>query len=279
MGMHSYELMHDGSVIPRHDLGLKEVRAEGYFPSVTTKLKLPSVAFLDTWRQKKAIDYTRQNPQMTNESLEDYYDRIDRLIWQPRERWDGEMFESNAFGTFCHEQVEEWHRDPHFEFDPNWEMYVHNWPNEFSQIWKPHEESTCLEPEVMVACPTLKTAGTVDLLAEDHAGRLALGDFKFRPHKGKPYQQVRDKDCQQLAIEADIIRRERGLGYFPDCFSAVGCVETGAFYVKKWSPKMVQKHLHIAWTVNMTYDIMNGFRSIEDAHDAMGQLLHWDYFS
>jgi len=273
--MHSYE--YDpvtGVVTPRHDIDLREVKKMGYFASFTTKLKLPSSDFLDKWRQEKAIEYSRDNPPMANESLADYNTRIDRLIWQPRKRWDGVEFDSNEFGTHCHAEVERWHKDNAYEFDPDWELYCHAWPEQYDAIFRRFDESTLqCGAELMVACRLLKIGGTLDLLAEDHNGRYALCDFKMRPHKGSPERCARDKDCQQLMFGADILRRQMGLDYMPDVYSAYGCPETGNWFVKKWSDKMKEKHLATAISINLAYNVSKGFESLEDALDATQLVL------
>ena len=269
MGMHAYQLLESGEIIPRHEAGLKQVRDEGWFPSVTTKLKLPSSEFLDGWRQRKAILYTQQNPKLPNESQEDYEKRIDYLVWQPRVRWDGVEFSSNDFGTQCHAELEKWHEDQSYEFHRDWEFNCHGWPDTFR-----HHFSSVVEGEMMVACRLLKVAGTVDLLAiEQVSGMYALCDFKFRPHEGKPETKARDKDCQQLALEADIIRRKMGLSYLPNCYTAIGCVDTGSWHVKLWSDKMVQKHLQNALSVNLAYNVINGFETLEEAMESTRRVL------
>ena len=266
--MHSYQLLQTGEVIPRHDLGLRDVRNKGYFPSVTTKLKFPSSDFLDRWRMERAIDYTIDHPKLQSESLKDYYDRIDRLIWQPRKRWDGVEFDSNDFGTFCHNEIDKWHKDQSYQFEHAWEMYVCGWPVRFGQIF-----SEVVAAETMVACKHLKTAGTIDLLALEQSGRVAFCDFKMRPHKGDAAKRVRDKDCQQLAIEADIYRRQNGLDYMPNCYSAIGCPDTGEWWVKQWSDKMVAKHLSIALAVNLAYNVANDIQSLSAATEATQMVL------
>lgn len=262
---HFYEHTEDGKVIARYDTPTRQAKKLGYFASVTTKLKFESSEALEGWKMKETIRQVEDNWRNNDESFEDYYKRINHQVWQPRKRWDGVEFASNDFGTYIHAELEKWNLDHDYQFAPEWEMYCYGWKEVYGRMI-----DRTIGAEELIACPLLKTAGSVDLIAEKD-GMLSLWDYKARPHvkaDGSPKElksTVRDKDCQQLIIEADIIRRQRNLPYTPKCYSVIICTETGAYYVHEWTDYMMKKHLEGAIAINLAFNVRNGYQTLSEA--------------
>ena len=90
----------------------------------------------------------------------------------------------------------------------------------------------------------LKIAGSIDFLGEDSDGKMFLADYKCRSteDRGKFY----DKDCQQLAVEANAIKKIFELDYLPECRSICISTDNKKHFHKVWKDKDVKKHLKTA---------------------------------
>lgn len=262
MGYHFYKKRPDGSIETAHDLSMGDAVKQGAFGSVTTALALWKNEYLENiWGPKKLVLETESNPRLPNESDEDYVARIVQLKWGVRTRWDGVEFPSNDFGTEIHNELERWNLDHSYQFNPVWEMYCTGWPPLFQANLR-----ETVAAELLVADDHYWIAGTIDLLALGHDGRLCLVDYKcrgeFRNGKGSTY----DKDVHQLAIEADIIRKQYSLDYFPQCISVIIDSTSGDYYWKQWTPYMMAKGLRQAQAIVRCFNVMNGFQK-EDETD------------
>jgi len=90
----------------------------------------------------------------------------------------------------------------------------------------------------------LKIAGSIDFLGEDSNGKIFLADYKCRAteNKGKFYE----KDCQQLAVESNAIKKEFELDYLPECRSVCISTENKKHFHKVWKVEDVERHLKTA---------------------------------
>ena len=240
---------------PAHHLTDSQAKKKGAFGSVTTALSMVKDAFLDeVWKPKKYVLSTESMPRQPGENDDAFVERIKSHMWGIRTRWDGVQFPSSDFGTAIHNQLEKWNEDHAYQFAPEWAMYCEGWPVEYHKLF---EET--LAAEKIVADEDFWIAGTIDLLALDHNGKVSLADFKVRGafKGGKGF--TAKKDIQQLAIEAEIIRKEYMLGYFPQCYSVIVDCESGEYYVHKWTPYMMEKGLREAKAIIACYNVLEGY--------------------
>ena len=240
---------------PAHHLTDSQAKKKGAYPSVTTALAMPKEAFLDeVWKPKKLVLSTESNPRRAGENDDDYVERIKTEMWGIRTRWDGVQFPSSDFGTAIHEQLERWNVDHTYEFAPEWAMYCEGWPAEYHKLFK-----ETLGAEIIVSDDDFWIAGTIDLLALDHDDKVCLADFKARGEfkDGKGF--TASKDIRQLAIEAEIIRKQYELPYFPQCYSVIIDSVSGEYYINKWTPYMMEKGLRDAKAIIECYNILEGY--------------------
>lgn len=238
-----------------HHLTESQARKQGAFASVTTALGAIKDTFLDeVWKPKKLVLSAESNPRRAGENDDEYVKRISAIMWGIRTRWDGEEFGSADFGTAIHAELEKWNLDHNYEFEHQWEMYCLGWPGEYHKLF-----SETLAAEKLVADEDFWIAGTIDLLALDHNGKVCLADYKVRGafKDGKGF--TAPKDIRQLAIEAEIIRKQYDLDYLPQCYSVIIDCESGEYYVNKWTPYMMEKGMREAAAIIRCYNALNGF--------------------
>lgn len=251
---HYYKVWEDGRVETMHDLTMAQARKVGCYASVTTKIGVLKDPFIDGWRMKGLILTAEKNPRMSDEKDGDWIDRIDAMLWGQPTRWDGVQFQSSEFGLAVHAELEEWNKNPQYQIDPAWEPYTRGW-----REWYGNYVERTIEAEYMAVSHELRTVGTIDFLGVKKDGSVALCDYKARECAAKGVGKFYFKDCMQLAIEADIIRKERGLDYMPECWSMCICANTGTLYAKKWTELMVTRGIAHFTALSNAYDVVNGF--------------------
>ena len=57
---------------------------------------------------------------------------------------------------------------------------------------------------------------------------------------------IRDRDCQQLGIEAYMMMKEHKLDYLPECISVIIDCDTKKHYHKVWSEDELDKGIKVA---------------------------------
>ena len=202
------------------------------YPSVTTILGIIPNTFIDIWKVKRAIEIKGSNPE-----LED--DEIVQVMWgQPICPAVGKKIASSEFGTNAHDRVEklinaymmgdELEPDPYDDFAKPVVEYILD--NDFKPV----------ATEELICCHDMKIAGRLDLVAMK-SGKICLFDYKFRDLVGKDSGKFYDKDCYQLAIESHMFKNNNDLSYNPDIYSVCICNATGRVFVKKWTPKMLDR--------------------------------------
>jgi hypothetical protein len=202
------------------------------YPSVTTVLGLIKDPFLDSiYRPRMITDLARQYPNHP-------WQELSKLCYGTREHpVTGDTIYSSDFGTAVHKEIEDLLQ--HDYLDPGQEPRVETpwttWAEPFLD-WVHEEGIQPIATEHLVKCNRVKTAGSIDFIGKDSDGLVFLADYKCRSNtngKAKTYP----KDCYQLAIEADIIRRQHSLDYLPECRSVVIDCDTKEHFHKVWTPE------------------------------------------
>lgn len=229
-------------------------KQKGVYPSVTTILGAMKDPFLDSiYRPRMITGLARQYPEHPWQELE-------KLCYGTREHpVTGDTIYSSDFGTAVHKEIEELiqHRYLQAGMEDRVETPWTPWAEEFLE-WVEEEDVTPIATEHLVKCNRVKTAGSIDFIGKDSEGKVFLADYKCRSNtKGKA--KCYSKDCYQLAIEADIIRRHHHLDYLPECRSVVVDCETTRHYHKVWSPEECRRGIQIFKSLSKVYwlDRMN----------------------
>ena len=202
------------------------------YPSVTTVLGLIKDPFLDSiYRPRMITDLAREHEDLPWQELE-------KLCYGTREHpVTGDTIYSSDFGTAVHKEIEDLLQDKYL--NPNQERRVETpwteWAMPFLE-WVHREGVRPIATEHLVKCNRVKTAGSIDFIGKDKDAQVFLADYKCRTNtKGKA--KTYPKDCYQLAIEADIIRRHYELPYMPACISVVIDCDTREHHHKVWTEK------------------------------------------
>ena len=199
------------------------------YPSVTTILGLIKDPFLDSiYRPRMITDLAREYPNHP-------WQELSKLCYGTREHpVTGDTIYSSDFGTAVHKEIEDLLQDQYL--NPNQQVRVETpwtqWAQGFLD-WVEEEEIQPIATEHLVKCNRVKTAGSIDFIGRDKWGTVILADYKCRTNtKGKA--KTYPKDCYQLAIEADIVRRQLSLDYIPQCRSVVIDCDTMDHHHKIW---------------------------------------------
>lgn len=192
---HFYKCPKDGPIEAAHDLDLRQARKVNAFPSITTVLKERANAGLDTWKQNMIFDTVVKNPRGSDETVEDYKDRIAELSGKKGS-------EAADFGTILHDALDQY---PQLPLDPDLRPYV----QAFAPSYEKHvKERVC--SEIMLADYDLGVAGRTDLIADTYEWGLAVIDYKTSKFKsGKP--SFWSSYIVQLAFYAKTYQKMKGL--------------------------------------------------------------------
>jgi len=231
----------------------KAKKISGVWPSVTTVLGIIKDPFLDSiYKPRKITELARENPDM-------FWRDIADLTYGTRESpVNGEQIPSSEFGTSVHKRIEQlilssMGEKPLIVEETPWDK----WAQPFVD-WCKETEVEPIAVEHMLGEGSVKIVGSVDFIGKDSAGKVFLADYKCRANckgKGKFY----DKDTQQLAIEAWMLKKRAKLDYVPACISICIDCETQEHYHKTWSDEQVEHGIEIAklcsklyWKTRMT---------------------------
>lgn len=210
------------------------------YPSVTTVLGLVKDPFLDSiYRPRMITDLARQYPDLPWQELE-------KLCYGTREHpVTGDTMYSSDFGTAVHKEIEDILQNEYLDTgeEPRsasaWTEHANAFIN-----WVEDNGVKPIATEHLVKCNRIKTAGSIDFIGKDIEGKIFLADYKCRTNtKGKA--KCYPKDCYQLAIEADIIRRQHSLDYLPGCISVIIDSDTKEHHHKNWSLDECKKGIQI----------------------------------
>ncbi len=248
--MHIYRRYKNGKIrlLQSVDTLAKMRKAKGDLAvSITTKLGIAPNPFLDRWRMEKIYHITRSNPGLS-------FDVVERQSWGMRTDLDGCLVESSVFGTRIHAEIEQavLHLMDGADYNSQYASYY----RPFLQ-WMDENQVIPTAAERMIFDADLMLAGTMDLIAEMD-GKVCVFDFKTRECRGAdPKSKTYPKDAMQLAIGADIIKRQIGANYNLPIYSVIIDTETCQTGVKRWTEKAQLKHLKKALATNHYYNTIN----------------------
>ena len=248
--MHIYRRFRNGSIrlLKTVDTLAKMRRSKGELAvSITTKLGIAPNPYLDKWRRQRVWEIAILNPKLP-------FKDADRQSYGMRTDLDGCRVTSSEFGTRVHAEMEQailhlMHgADYHSEYASYYLPFLK---------WMDSHKVFPTAAEKMIFDADLMLAGTMDLIAEMD-GKVCVFDFKTRECRGSdPKSKTYPKDAMQLAIGADIIRRQIGADYNLPIYSVIIDTETGETGVKLWTEKAQLIHLKKALATNHYYNVMN----------------------
>jgi len=168
---------------------IRDAKALGLLPSVTSVLKLLSKDTLTDWKVSEAVKQAIISTRFNGEDDKTY---ISRIIAQSMEQVD----EAAKLGTAIHKALEKYFGNE--EYDHTYEVYV-----QAVAKWMNDNGVHPLSREVRLASKQIGVAGTTDLVCDTASG-LAIGDFKCsKTVPGKPKLTYEDQKTQ-IAVYAKI---------------------------------------------------------------------------
>lgn len=178
---------------------LRDCKALGLFPSVTTIFKCLASPELDRWKQQQVLMASLTLPRNPDENDEDYCSRIMTDAFKQVEQ-------AADLGTQIHKALE-----MHFQeqpYDPAMEEYVAP-----VKKWVEHNRVKFLQHELRLVNPEVGYAGTTDALIEKD-GVLYVLDYKSR--KTKPQYDIEpwSKEPMQIAAYAKVAEAKRGVNLY-----------------------------------------------------------------
>ena len=188
---------HDGT--PQHKATLREARKQGLYPSVTSVLKLWPKPMLDSWKIERAISAAMTLQRGPEESDEEFAIRA-------FEHSKLEAKEAAAAGTELHDMM-------------SVRATTGKWPT--TVRWAKHQEA--YEAFMQEYCAKLACseecfvnhdhgyAGTIDLVAYDRDGRLALLDFKNQSVKPGKEPRFYPEYLMQMTAYRNMLGGDSGI--------------------------------------------------------------------
>jgi len=178
---------------------LKDCRALGLLPSVTTIFKCLAAPELDRWKQQQVLMASLTLPRNPDENDEDYCSRIMTDAFKQVE-------DAADLGTQIHKAVEN-----HFQglpYDPLMDQYIYP-----IKKWVTDNRIKFLQHELRLVNPEVGYAGTTDALLEKD-GVLYVFDLKSR--KTKPDFEIKpwSKEPMQIAAYAHVAKATRGVNLY-----------------------------------------------------------------
>lgn len=169
-----FYVLENGQWSPDHGLGIRDARKKKAFPSPTTVLAdvFAKPFHLNRWLRQQLVSACVESPMYANETMEEYYNRVDRLSNSKSEK-------ATAFGTAIHNAVEQ----PRGAFvQPELIPYV-------DYFWQWYDENVerDLAIEEIVADTRIGIAGRNDRRVIMRDGTMAVLDVKTQGIKDKHY--------------------------------------------------------------------------------------------
>lgn len=168
----------------------------------------------------------------------------------------GDLIPSSDWGTRLHEHLEAinylWQDtgaaigtgNPYEEWTDLWADWLHK------------NDVEVIEAELMIGCTERKLAGMLDFVGKKD-GKVFLADYKSRAaEEGKLKTKAYDKDAQQLAIEARMVREQWNLDYEPRIYTVLFNTEKPEMHVHLWTEKAQEKHLDKAERLNQAWNLI-----------------------
>lgn len=205
------------------------------YPSVTTVLNYYPNKWLEDWKLNKFVELAKENP---DADMSDIKEMAWGYVTVP---WSGEVLTSSDFGTKGHEAIDSIINQTNDPTD-DWTIFVSKVVDEiFSQGLFP------IMTEYLSCCHDMRIAGRIDLIAKSTDDKYVLLDYKFRRLGKTKKPKFYDKDCAQLALEAEFVQQEYHLDYVPKICSVCIDIEDGEPFFKWWSDKKFNKCVNLAY--------------------------------
>jgi hypothetical protein len=178
---------------------LRDAKKHGWFPSVTTIMKVLASPELDRWKQQQVLLASMTLPRNPDESEENYCSRIMEDAFKQVE-------EAADLGTSIHKALEN-----HFQglpYAPEMDVYVAP-----VKEWALKHRVTFVKHELRLVNQEVGYAGTTDALIWAD-GLLHVLDYKSR--KTKPEYKVTpwSKEPMQIAAYAKVVEAPRGVNLY-----------------------------------------------------------------
>jgi hypothetical protein len=178
---------------------LRDAKKFGWYPSVTTVMKVLAAPELDRWKQQQVLMASLTLPRTPDETDEVYCARIMEDAFK-------QVSDAADLGTNIHAALEN-----HFQGIPyhrDMEPYVAP-----VREWCAVNNVKFLRHEVRLVNPEVGYAGTTDALVEIN-GVLHVLDYKSR--KTKPDVKVTpySKEPMQISAYANIVKAKRGVNLY-----------------------------------------------------------------
>lgn len=230
---HWYSQQPNGSVEPRHGLGIKEARQQKLFASPTTVLsEVRATPFhLERWKRQQLVAACMDSPPKVYEDgsiehIDLYYDRVNELSFRKSDV-------ATDFGKRIHSIAEHY---PAQHIDPA----LQPWYEQF-KLWHDEHVEQDLAQEECVADKDLGVAGTLDrriVLRGTH--EITVIDVKTQGIKDRVYYG--DSWCPQLATYANAIRKRDSLPMNPKCINVIiDSTAPNKLITKEWSSEEINE--------------------------------------
>ena len=178
---------------------LRDARKFGWFPSVTTVMKVMAAPELDRWKQQQVLMASLTLSRIPNETDEAYCSRIMVDAFKQVE-------DAADLGTDIHKALEN-----HFQglpYDPTMDVYVAP-----VKKWVAENNIKFIKHELRLVNPEVGYAGTTDALIEKD-GVLHILDYKSRKTKAEYKITPWSKEPMQIAAYANIANAPRGVNLY-----------------------------------------------------------------
>lgn len=178
---------------------LRDAKKFGWFPSVTTVMKVMAAPELDRWKQNQVLIASQRTVRNLDELDESYFARVIEDAFS-------QVQDAADLGTDIHAALEH-----HFQgqpYDPAMEVYVAP-----VKEWVAKNNIRFLKHELRLVNPIIGYAGTTDALIEKD-GVLHILDYKSR--KTKPEYKITpwSKEPMQIAAYAAVAEARRGVNLY-----------------------------------------------------------------
>jgi hypothetical protein len=222
---------------------VKDARALGLLPSVTTVMSILDKPALSAWKQEQAILASLTLPRLENESDDDFAKRV--VV-------DAQSVSKDAMGlgTRVHASLEIYLNGQSQLDQDAWE-YAHPvvvWLESNVDFTKP------VKSELRLASAEQGFAGTTDLLCYLKDGRLALIDFKTQGTKEKYNHKISfyDEWCWQLSAYSMIEKADVLINI------GISTGKVGVIEVKEWTTEEVVKGINIFKCALQLFKLIKG---------------------
>jgi hypothetical protein len=207
---------------------LRDARAENWYPSVTTVMKVLAAPELDRWKQQQVLLASLTLPRQDMESDEDYCSRIMADAFK-------QVDDAADLGTRIHAALEAYFQN--FPYPEDMDEYVAP-----VKKWAEHNRVKFLQHELRLVSREVGYAGTTDALIEKD-GVLHVLDFKSRKTRSDYDITPWSKEPMQIAAYAKIVGAPRGVNLY------ISTTEPGrigeAWYDEKTLDKEYEAFKHV----------------------------------